>query len=177
MLDWLIALLIVILLLIKILDYLDLLDLVAAALNLLAAAVMLAVQLAARLIQGVARLAASAAAQLSLSLFARFRGESCSRKIEADGADFIDGARIGAAQVARDIERGILGGAIDDVKAQQLLLGLGKRAVDHQSCAGAAQGARLLGRSEPRRRAEPALLGQAVVDAVQIIHQRRILLR
>src|SRR5947209_11825918 len=50
------------------------------------------------------------------------------RTIERHRADFIGRRRIDRVQVARGGDRGVAVGAVDDIEAQQLLLGLGERA-------------------------------------------------
>src|SRR5882762_3604490 len=98
-------------------------------------------------------------------------------KIEGDGADLIDRGGISAAQVAGSLDGGFFGGAIQDVEAQQLFLGLGKRTIEDEACARTAQGAGLLGRAQTRRRSEAPLLIDPVMDLMQTGHDRRILLR
>ena len=93
------------------------------------------------------------------------------------GADLVDRRRIDPAQVARDVEGGVLARAVDHVEPQQLLLGLGKRPVEHHAGARAAQGAGLGGTAQPRRRAEQFVRVEPVMDGEQVGHQRRVLLR
>ena len=50
----------------------------------------------------------------------------------ADGADLIGAAGIGPAKLLRGLERFVEGGAVDDIEAQELLLGLGEGPVDDQ---------------------------------------------
>src|SRR5260370_1334666 len=73
--------------------------------------------------------------------------------------------------------RGVAIGAVDDVKAQKLLLGFGEGTIDHHALARAAQDAGAFGRAKPRRRPDAPLLLEAVVHLAQLDHQRRILLR
>src|SRR6202051_113280 len=47
------------------------------------------------------------------------------RRKHADGADFVGAAGIGRAELARDVERLVEIPAVDDIEAEQLLLGLG----------------------------------------------------
>jgi hypothetical protein len=56
-----------------------------------------------------------------------------SRKIPTDRAYLIHCAGIGAAQVARGFDRGFFACAIHEVQSQQLLLGFGKRTVEHDA--------------------------------------------
>src|SRR5882762_7511286 len=80
--------------------------------------------------------------------------ESHAGTIERHGADFIHGAGIGMAQLARGSNRGVAIGAVDDVKAQQLLLGLGEGTIGHHAFAWAAQHAGAVRRPKARRRSQ-----------------------
>jgi hypothetical protein len=64
--------------------------------------------------------------------FIRHR-DRCARKVKRDRADFVDRARIDMVQFARRLDRRSLAGAIEDIKAEQLFLGLGERAVEQQA--------------------------------------------
>ena len=69
--------------------------------------------------------------------------------IERDGADLIGAAGIGRGQLAGDVQRLVEIVDVDHVEAQQLLLGLGERAVDDQRrLLGLAQGGRGGGRQQ-----------------------------
>src|SRR3954447_3044488 len=50
----------------------------------------------------------------------------------ADRANLVSAAGIGLAKIAGDVERFLEILAIDDIEAEQLFLGLGKRTVQHQ---------------------------------------------
>src|SRR4051812_12430797 len=50
----------------------------------------------------------------------------------SDRADLIGAAGIGVAELARDLDRVIEIFGVDHIEAEQLLLGLGERPVDHQ---------------------------------------------
>ena len=127
MFDWLIPLLIVAILLIWILDYLGLLDfleVVAAVVSLIGAALVGTVKLLLRLVRHLAGsshlpgLHASiftaavfvAAGQRPLSIAARSlrHRKRHAGKIKPDRADLVDRRRIGAAQVAGNLDRGVL---------------------------------------------------------------------
>ena len=77
-------------------------------------------------------------------------------QINLDRANLVNRVGIDATQVAGGLDGGRFAGAVEDIEAQQLLLGLGKRAVDDRSGARAAQGDGPLRRPQPRRRPEPA---------------------
>src|SRR6202043_2582152 len=63
----------------------------------------------------------------------RSRSRRCAAGREhADRADLIGAAGIGSSKVARDVERLVEILAIDEIEAEQLLLGLGIGAVDDQ---------------------------------------------
>src|SRR5437899_2103879 len=66
------------------------------------------------------------------------------RQIKPDRPNLVHRRRIGAVQLARGFERGVVAGAVHDVEAKQLLFGLGERTVDHDAGARTAQGAGLL---------------------------------
>ena len=87
----------------------------------------------------------------------------------ADGADLIGAAGIGLAEIARDVERLVEVLAVDDIEAEQLLLGFGKGAVQHQRRIVLAQRGRRRGRQQPRDRAEPALFGELVLHDGQFL--------
>src|ERR1700738_2293573 len=87
--------------------------------------------------------------------------------IELNRADLIHRGGIDPAQVARDSDRGVAIGAVEDVKAQQLLLGFGGGTIDHRALAGAAQDAGAFRSPKPRRRSYPPLLQEAAVNLVQ----------
>ena len=93
----------------------------------------------------------------------------------ADRADFIGAAGIGRAEIARDVERLVEILAVDDVEAEQLFLGLGIGAVDHDRRIVLAQRGRRRRRQQPRDRAEPALLGQFVLHDGEFLHDRGVL--
>ena len=81
----------------------------------------------------------------------------------ADGTDLVGAAGIGLAEIARDVQRLVEVLAVDDVEAEQLFLGFGKGAVEHQRRIVLAQRGRRRGRQQPRDRAEPALFGEFVL--------------
>jgi len=58
---------------------------------------------------------------------------------KARWADFIDRSPIDTAELARRRDRRVVVDAIDHIEAEQLLFGLGKRAVEHDARARAAQ--------------------------------------
>src|SRR5437763_12454923 len=58
-----------------------------------------------------------------LTAFCRGFRQGFSGEIKPDRADLIDGGRIDAAQVPRDIERGVCVVAVHHIQAEQLLLG------------------------------------------------------
>ena len=93
----------------------------------------------------------------------------------ADRADLIGAAGIGLAEVARDFERFIEVLAIDDVEAEQLLLGLGKGTVQHQRRIVLAQRGGGGRGQKPRDRAEPALLGQLFLHDAKFGHDGGVL--
>src|SRR5260370_1853962 len=99
------------------------------------------------------------------------------RKIEFYRADLVHRGWIDAAQVARGGDGGVATRAVEHVKAQQLLFGLGEGAVGHHAFARAAQHAGALGGLKPRRRPEASLLIEAAMDFIQINHHRRVFLR
>src|SRR5215475_10062556 len=72
------------------------------------------------------------------------------RNIERNWADLVNGARIAATQFARCLDRSILVGAIEDIEAKQLFLGLGERTVDDDAVPRTTQGACAAGRAEAR---------------------------
>src|SRR6266700_66390 len=107
----------------------------------------------------------------------RCRSFHCASGSErADRADFVGPAGIGFAELARDIERLVEILAVDDIKAEQLLLGFGIGAVDHQRRILLAQGGRRRGRQQPRHRAEPTLLGKLFLHHRELLHDRLVLL-
>src|SRR5580698_1101842 len=67
---------------------------------------------------------------------------------KSDRANLIGAARIGGAEVARDIDGGIEVLAVDDVEAEQLLLGLSIGTVQHQRRIVLAQRGRRGGRQQ-----------------------------
>ena len=93
----------------------------------------------------------------------------------ADGADLVGAAGIGRAKIARDVERLVEVVAVDDVEAEQLLLGLGIGAVDHDRRIVLAQRGRRRRRQQPRHRAEPALFCQLVLHDGELRHDRGVL--
>ena len=93
----------------------------------------------------------------------------------ADRTDFIGAAGIGLAEIARDVERLVEILAVDDIEAEQLFLGLGIGAVEHDRRIVLAQRGRRGRRQQPRHRAEPALLGQFVLHHGELLHDRGVL--
>ena len=62
--------------------------------------------------------------------------DRCARKVKRDRADFVDRAGIDTVQFARRLDRRSFAGASEQIKAEQLFLGLGERAVEHEAIAG-----------------------------------------
>ena len=93
----------------------------------------------------------------------------------ADGTDLIGAAGIGRAEIARDVERRVEVLAVDEVEAEQLFLGFGIGAVEHQRRIVLAQRGRRRRRQQPRDRAEPALLGEFVLHDGEFLHDRGVL--
>src|SRR3546814_6082786 len=86
------------------------------------------------------------------------------------------GARIGFRQSAGGAERLVQGRAVDDVKAEQLLLGLGERPVEHQRLVAAlAQRGRRGGRQQAGDGAEPAPVRQFLLNDGELRHDRVVL--
>ena len=80
------------------------------------------------------RAAVSAASIQPASLMQR---NACAlvAEVQRDRADFVGAAGVRRDQLTRDVERFLEICHIDDEEAQQLLLGLGERTVDHQRLA------------------------------------------
>ena len=94
----------------------------------------------------------------------------------ADGADLVGAARIGPAEILGGLERLVEGGAVDDIEAQELLLGLGEGPVDHQRrLAVLAQRGGRGGGQEPGDGAEAALLGQLLLHHGELGHDGIVL--
>ena len=66
---------------------------------------------------------------------------------------------------------------IDDVKAEQLLLGLGKGAIEDSTCVRSAQGVCRSGRCKSRGRSPACRFGSALMHPAEVGHHSRILLR
>ena len=98
-------------------------------------------------------------------------------KIEGEGTDFIDRGGIGLAQLARGLDGGCFGGAVDDIETEQLLLRFCKRSVDHERrVAVLAQGRGRRGRQEPGDRPELALTIELFHDGPKLGHDGIIVL-
>src|SRR3954454_6141580 len=99
-----------------------------------------------------------------------------SRQEQADGPDFIGAAGIGLGEVARKLQRLLQSGDVDDIEAEQLLLGFGIRSVDHQRrLLVLVQCRRRRRRQQADRGAEPALLRKLVVNDIKPRHHRIVL--
>ncbi len=98
-----------------------------------------------------------------------------SRQEHADRADLIGAAGIGLAEIARDGDRLVEVVAVDQIEAEQLFLGLGIGAVEHDRRIFLAQRGRRRGRQQPGDRAEPALLLQFVMHHGEFFHHRGVL--
>jgi len=83
----------------------------------------------------------------------------------------------GRAREARRRDRLVLGGAFHQMEAQELFLGLGKRAVQHHASAGAAQGAGLSGLIQPSGRPELPAGPQGGLNFDDLGDDRGVLLR
>ena len=97
------------------------------------------------------------------------------RAEQADGPDLVGAAGIGRAEIARDVDRLIEVLAVDDIEAEQLFLGLGIGAVEHQRRIVLAQRGRSGRRQQPRHRTEPALFGQFVLHDGKFLHDLGVL--
>ena len=80
------------------------------------------------------------------------------------------GAGIGLGELFRRVEGGLQGGAVDDVEAEELLLGLREGPVDHQFLAPLAQGRGRRRRQQAGHRPQPSLPGELVVHRVEPCH-------
>ena len=76
---------------------------------------------------------------------------------------------------ARDVDRLVEGRAVDDVEAEQLLLGLGEGAVDDERLASRADGGRRRRRHQAHRRAELAV-GPQLVGHHRALGEDRVVL-
>jgi len=120
--------------------------------------------------------------RLSNTLDASFCVEALEEAIARFGVPVIFNTDQGAQFTADAFTRvlrdgGVAISTIDDVKAQQLLLGFGEGTINHHSLAGTAQHTGALGGAQPRGRSNSLLCKEALVDLAQIEHQCRILLR
>jgi hypothetical protein len=92
-------------------------------------------------------------------------------------ADLVSAARIGLSELARDVEDLVEVGAIDDIEAEQLLLGLGEGTVDHERrFAVLAQGRRRGRRQEAGDRPELALACDLLVHDRELRHHGLVML-
>ena len=99
------------------------------------------------------------------------------RAVQRDRADLVGAAGIGRGEFARDIQRLVQIGDVDHIEAEQLLLRLGERAVDHQRrVLRLAQRGGRGGGQQAQRRPELARLGQPLLHDAEPRHDGGVLL-
>src|SRR5215831_12708135 len=81
-----------------------------------------------------------------------------------------------ASQLHRGLDRLLQRGAVDDVEAQELLLGFGERSVDHDRLLTFPNGGRGSGGQQASGRPQPALLRQFLLDDVELGDRSIVLL-
>ncbi len=96
-------------------------------------------------------------------------------EVERNRPYLIDRRRIDSAQVAGRLDDFLEGRAIHDIDPQQLLLGLGERAVDDHAGPLPSQRHRTLRRPQPRGGAEALFPNEAIIDLEKLGHQCGIL--